>query len=178
MTIVRFANGSAGAAMTARLARPETAFAAVEDDGGVLADFGPRGEGASGLVCGCAACMGKALGSPVQQSAAIPGNTTSTATIAIGGQVTGSLDSSGDQDWYRVDLVAGQHYVFELNATGGTPLGDPYLELRSSTGVLLSIDDDGAPGASSILDSLMRFTATQTGTYFINVRAYDTETGG
>ncbi|MBT9445473.1 MAG: M10 family metallopeptidase C-terminal domain-containing protein [Hyphomonadaceae bacterium] len=131
-----------------------------------------------GHFCGCAACMGKALADPVQQTAAIPGDTTSTATIAIGGTVVGSLDNGSDQDWYRVDLVAGQHYVFTLSGTGGTPLTDPYLELRSSTGQLLSIDDDGAPGASSILDSLMRFTAVTTGTYYINARAFDAATTG
>jgi hypothetical protein len=38
---------------------------------------------------------------------------------------------------------------------------------------LLSLDDDTGPG----LNSLLRFTAVQSGVYYINARAFDTETG-
>jgi Ca2+-binding RTX toxin-like protein len=108
----------------------------------------------------------------------IPGNTGSTATLAIGGSVNGYVNFVGDDDWYRVELVAGQSYVFTLTGSGGTPLADPYLELRSSGGALIAIDDDAGPG----VNSLLRFTPTQSGTYYINARAYEgagvSNTGG
>ena len=42
----------------------------------------------------------------------IPGDTTSAATLAVGGAVTGSIDFGSDSDWYRV----------EIEATGGLTL--------------------------------------------------------
>lgn len=106
----------------------------------------------------------------------IAGSTATTSTITIGGAAQQSaIDFAGDSDWFRVTLVAGQSYAFALSATGGSPLGDPYLELRDSNGTLISLDDDGAPAAG--VDSLMRFTATTSGTYYLAARAYENETG-
>src|SRR5690606_16946934 len=101
------------------------------------------------------------------------GNTTNTAcAIAIGGQQTGYSNTVGDDDWYAVQLVAGESYVFTMTGSGGTPLQDTYLELYNSSGSLVAIDDDAGPGT----DSMLRFTATQSGTYYINSRAWETAT--
>jgi|GEM_PF-538970 len=106
----------------------------------------------------------------------ILGSTGTTSTITIGGAAQQSaIDFAGDSDWFRVTLTAGQSYAFALSASGGSPLGDPYLELRDANGTLISIDDDGAPAAG--VDSLMRFTATSSGTYYISARAFENETG-
>src|SRR5262245_53731681 len=57
-----------------------------------------------------------ALTPPVQQinepSDQIPGNASTPFTLAIGGSQTGVVNVVGDDDWFRVDLVAGQSYVF------------------------------------------------------------------
>ncbi len=97
----------------------------------------------------------------------IPGNTTSTYTLAIGGSETGVINSVGDHDWFKVSLVAGQSYVFTMNGAE-----DAYLELYNQSGTLLAFDDDGATAIGS-LNSVLRFTATTTGTYFLNARAYE-----
>lgn len=111
---------------------------------------------------------GKLGDNGVQASASIPGDSSTTEVLTVGGSRSATLDSVGDHDWYRVSLVAGQSYVFTLTGTGGSPLEDPFLELYSPTGALLAIDDDAGPG----INSLLRFTATTTGTYFINARSY------
>ena len=92
--------------------------------------------------------------------------------IAIGGSQDGYVNTVGDDDWYAVSLVAGQSYVFTMTGSGGTPLQDTYLELYNSAGALVAIDDDAGPGT----DSMLRFTATQSGTYYINARAWETAT--
>src|SRR5690348_9687444 len=103
-----------------------------------------------------------------EPSDVIPGNSSSSFTLAVGGSETGVINSVGDHDWFRVDLVAGQSYVFTM--TGSGALSDTYLELYGPTLNLAAIDDDGlAPGGASLL----RFTATTTGTYFLNARAYE-----
>ncbi|MGD9967833.1 MAG: M10 family metallopeptidase C-terminal domain-containing protein, partial [Hyphomonadaceae bacterium] len=114
---------------------------------------------------------------PVQEvsepSDVIPGNTSTTFTLTLGASDTGVVNTPGDDDWFRVDLVAGQSYVFTLTGSGGTPLSDAYLELRNSLGALIAIDDDAGPG----VNSLLRFTAAESGTYFINARAFEAESG-
>ena len=111
--------------------------------------------------------------SSAPRSTDIPADATTTTDITIGGSVTSDLDVSGDRDWIRVELVAGQTYQFSLDGTGASPLADPKLDLRDSDGNLLASNDDGGPG----LNSLLTFTATTTGTYYLDAHAYSTETG-
>ncbi|MDZ4693153.1 M10 family metallopeptidase C-terminal domain-containing protein, partial [Terricaulis sp.] len=99
----------------------------------------------------------------------VPGAPNGTFSVAVGGSVDGRTNSAGDDDYYGVQLVAGQSYVISLTGRGGDPLLDPYLELRDSSGALVSINDDSGPGYASTL----RFTATVSGTYYINARAYE-----
>ena len=108
----------------------------------------------------------QAISEPSDQ---IPANTSTAFSIAIGESETGVINVTGDHDWFRVELVAGQSYAFTLTGSGASPLPDAYLELYDSNGVLVSIDDDGGPGT----DSLICFTAVQSGTYFINARAWE-----
>src|SRR5262249_41202857 len=98
----------------------------------------------------------------------IPGNTSTPYSLAIGGSQTGVVNYVGDHDWFSVSLVAGQSYVFTM--TGSGTLSDTYLELHDAAGNLLAIDDDGlAPGGGSLL----RFTASTSGSYFINAQAFE-----
>lgn len=104
------------------------------------------------------------------RSDTVPGSTASTATIAPGTSVAGTLDSLGDHDWYRVTLVAGTSYVFGLSAAGsgvGT-LADPILRLRDASGTLVASDDDGGTGR----DSLLAITTSASGTFFLDAGAF------
>lgn len=101
-----------------------------------------------------------------------------TATIAVdGAHITASIDALGDQDFFQVQLVAGQTYNIGQYLTPGgpllVPLADAYLELYDSSGNLVASADGGGPNTPSGLDALMTFTATTTGTYFINARSFD-----
>ncbi|HRI99418.1 MAG TPA: M10 family metallopeptidase C-terminal domain-containing protein [Hyphomonas sp.] len=122
-------------------------------------------------------------GSPLLQTFTIPsevaGDITTTQTIVVGDTVVSQIEISGDQDWFRIELQAGQTYQFTLTATGSPALGDPYLELMDASGNQVAFNDDG--GGS--LDSLLRFTATATGTYYLNAHGWingsgQTSTGG
>jgi serralysin len=102
----------------------------------------------------------------------VAGNTSTTATIAVGGTVAGFVNTSGDHDWYAVQLVAGQTYAFTLNASA-TSL-DPLLRLRSATGAIVAENDDSAG-----LNSRIGYTATSTGTFYLDAGAFnDVSTGG
>ena len=99
----------------------------------------------------------------------ILGNTSTTATISVGGIVTNTLETIGDHDWFRITLAAGQSISVNLTSAGASALEDPYLYLRNSSGGLISENDDGGPGR----DSLLNFTASTAGTYYIDVGAWE-----
>lgn len=102
------------------------------------------------------------------------GNTTGSATlISLGDTVFSQIETSGDQDWFGITLQAGVTYEFTLSGTGGSALSDPFLELMNSSGTQVAENDDGGPG----LNSLLRYTPTTTGTYYLNAHHFDAGTG-
>ena len=103
----------------------------------------------------------------------IAGNSSTTESITVGGTLTNTLETSGDHDWVRIELTAGQSIVIALSGSGATPLADPFVRVRDSAGNEITSNDDGGAG----LGSMLRFTATTSGTYYIDVGAYSTETG-
>jgi serralysin len=106
---------------------------------------------------------------------AIPGDATSTATVAVGGHVKGAIDTAGDHDWYQVSLVSGQTYTFSTMFS--TDLFDTVLRLRDANGVQIAENDD-ANFDNGLHLSEITFTATSTGTYFLDVAGYQNDTGG
>ena len=106
-------------------------------------------------------------------------STTQTAgTVAVGGSATGEIETSKDFDWFAVDLVAGHTYVIDLEGadSGGGALQDPVLRgLYDADGnrIAGARDNDGGTGR----DARLTFTATTTGTYYIEARGHSNQTG-
>lgn len=100
----------------------------------------------------------------------------STATsyrMGVGDTFDGRVGSSGDKDWVRVQVTAGQSLVIDLEGRGSNELRDPYLEIYDSRGTLIRFNDDGGSGS----DAQMRFTATPAGTYYVAASGYGNNTG-
>jgi serralysin len=128
--------------------------------------------------CSCAECLSgldsdKQSGGVTFAEDTVPGDINSTATVAVGGYVAVSIDTSGDHDWFRVSLVQGQTYTFYTIL--GETLADSILTLRDASGVEILSNDDAVLG--QVLFSELTFTATSTGTFFLDVSGYDTEVG-
>ncbi len=91
---------------------------------------------------------------------------------------------AGDMDRYAVNLVAGQFYTFQVSGSAdyesgsSTPTGtlDTVLVLRNAAGAILEADDDN--GFPSDISSAFSFLATTTGTYYLDVQAYNGDVGG
>lgn len=96
-----------------------------------------------------------------------------TGLVQIGGSTTGHVERIGDKDWFAVSLVAGQSYTFALNAAPTDGLGDTYLVLYDARGVELAFDDD----SGEYLNSLLFYTPSVTGTYFLEAGGFDQATG-
>src|SRR5690349_7206331 len=90
--------------------------------------------------------------------------------IAPGGVRSGTINNALDQDFFRINLAAGQNYTFDV--IGGT-LRDPTLAVRNSVGTQLAFNDDF--GGS--LNSHISFTAPSSGTYYLDVGGFSTNTG-
>jgi hypothetical protein len=104
----------------------------------------------------------------------IAGTTATTSSLVIdGATASSSIEAAGDQDWFRVNLVAGESYAFTLDSSGATPLSDAFLRLYDASGTLVSLDDDGGSG----LNSMMQFTAVTSGVYYLAAGGETASTG-
>ncbi|MFD2173097.1 M10 family metallopeptidase C-terminal domain-containing protein [Rhodobacter lacus] len=99
-----------------------------------------------------------------------------TYTMSVDDTISGVISSASDDDWYKVTLEAGETYVAMVWGTGGsnTGLTDTVLSVYNSAGTEIASNDD-ATGDNRF--SLINFTATTGGTYYIGVGGYGSETG-
>lgn len=102
--------------------------------------------------------------------------------MAVGTTTSGRIELASDTDRYAVELKAGFTYVFTLESDKTAAGLDPRLQLSSSSGgkngggSTIAVDDDsGNPhtGAARI-----RFTATSSGTYYLDAMGEDSTAGG
>lgn len=105
-------------------------------------------------------------------------DTNSQGTVAVDGSHTGTIEESGDQDWFAVSLTSGNTYQIDLEGspTNQGTLSDTYLRgIYDSTGSLVfgTSNDDAGTGANSQLE----YTASSTGTYYIAAGAFGSGTG-
>lgn len=135
--------------------------------------------------CTCPGCLSPTDGvsakpaqggnAPPQTVDTVAASTSTTATATLGGYVSGTIDTSGDHDWYRVVLLQGQTYTFSTILTGGG-LSDSVLTLRDSTGALISENDDVIANGNQLFSEIT-FTAATEGVYYLDVSGYGTATG-
>lgn len=103
-------------------------------------------------------------------------NSTSTSgRLSVGGISTGNIEVSGDTDWFRISLVSGRIYQFDLRGswTNDGTLYDPYMSLRNSSGTKVFELDDGGVG----YNSRFTYTATYSGYYFVAAGSNNNGTG-
>ena len=124
------------------------------------------------------------LSLPVLIADDVADDTTTTATITVdGAHIISTINTIGDQDFFKVELEAGKTYEIGQYAAvagpSGVPLSDAYIEIYDSTGKLIQYTDGGGrtpSGEAYGLDALMTFTPMQSGTYYINARAFEGST--
>ena len=107
-----------------------------------------------------------------------PADTTTSATVAVGGSVDGEIEVSGERDWFAVELEEGVTYRLDLEGskTGAGTLRDPWLRgIHDAQGRLVAgtSDDDGGEGWNARLE----LTATETGTHYVAAGGHGGGTG-
>jgi Ca2+-binding RTX toxin-like protein len=117
----------------------------------------------------------KSAGSGLTFSTSGPANALGAVTLVPSTiAVDGSIDVPGEIDTYTLAVTAGETYMLSVYGSGGTALPDTFLALYDDGANLVNFDDDGGSGVNSILT----FTATYTGDYFIDISGFGSATGG
>jgi len=105
------------------------------------------------------------------------GDDASTARfLDFGETFSGNLLTRGDQDWFALDLQAGENYgvIVSGASTGGGTLPDPYLKIYNSDGILVSQNDNG----SWLNDAGLGFTPGASGRYYLVVKTIESDDTG
>lgn len=105
-----------------------------------------------------------------------PANTGTGYVMSVGDTFSGELSPAGDRDWVAIELEEGQTYDIAITGSpsGNGTLSDPYLRVYDSNGNLVASDDDGGTG----YESLSKYTAGTTGTYYISAGAWSDSYSG
>jgi serralysin len=138
--------------------------------------------GGEALALGLAPAQTTAILLPTADDVA--GDIATDRTIEVNGShIVSTIETIGDQDFFRVELQAGLTYeIGQYAKTGGpsgVPLADSYIELYDSNGNLVTFADGGGKTPSGELyglDAMLTFTPEASGTYYINARAFDNNT--
>ena len=95
--------------------------------------------------------------------------------IDTGASRSGSIQVATDHDIWGTTLISGLTYTVQDrgSASGGGTLFDPLLTLRNAAGTALVTNDD----FGGTRDSQITYTATSTGTHYVDASAFSTYTG-
>ena len=179
-TSLHFQAPSAGAAFL--IADDAFAAAAFKSTTALAADGG--GDVAAGTVAPALLVVTEdTAGDGIDVAPGNPVLTVGTPSAPVAHTVS-TLDLPGDQDYYQVTLEAGKTYHIGMYAKAGgpsgVPLSDPYIEVLTDDGTTEGHEVVSADGGASSpqnnvnsgLDVLLTFECTETGTYYINARAF------
>ena len=107
----------------------------------------------------------------------LPGDTTTTGKVEVGGSVTGTIADTTDDlttgDSFKVDLEAGKRYQIDVEGapTGRGTLPDPWLgNILDPDGNLVQNSGDNDDGVG--LNARLILTPTADGTHYVNVQSY------
>ena len=91
-------------------------------------------------------------------------------TLSVGERFQGTLDTKFDEDWIRVDLLAGKTYDITLQGIGPDADTDTILRIYNSEGEQVGFHDD-VDFASGRVNSRLAFSPEATGAYYLGVSA-------
>ena len=88
-------------------------------------------------------------------------NVTTTGSLSVDSDTTGTIENLSDTDWFKVELIAGTTYVFTMNSS---ELSSSYISLYGSTGRLLESDYQ----SSSEFNAEFSYQPTTSGAYYLS----------
>ncbi len=111
----------------------------------------------------------------ISETADAASDTSTAYAIEVADTFIGDLSPAGDRDFVAIELTAGSTYVFTVAGNGSAALSDSIIRIRDADGTIIALNDDASAGFHASLG----FTASTTGTYYIDVGSYnDSGSGG
>ncbi|MCY4362982.1 MAG: pre-peptidase C-terminal domain-containing protein [Gammaproteobacteria bacterium] len=92
-------------------------------------------------------------------------------TISVNSGFEGVLAGRSDEDWIRVELVAGKNYDIRLSGIGPEAVPDTVLTIYDSDGEEIASNDDIEVEALNLF-SMLEFTPESSGVYYIGAAGY------
>ena len=106
----------------------------------------------------------------------VEGNRSTNAVLEENNLIFNKLDTKADHDWYRVSLLAGKNYQFDMKKTTAGYGGlDTFLNLRDLNGKVLASHDDIS---MQNRDSRLVYFNTLKGDYFIDASSWSEKSSG
>jgi hypothetical protein len=106
----------------------------------------------------------------------VEGNRSTNAVLEENNLIFNKLDTKADHDWYRVSLLAGKNYQFDMKkTTAGNGGLDTFLNLRDLNGKVLASHDDIS---MQNRDSRLVYFNTLKGDYFIDASSWSEKSSG
>lgn len=100
-----------------------------------------------------------------------PNDTRETAQLVAtpGGVLGGSFASESDEDWYKIEVAAGDVGKRIKVVTGGRSLADPVIQIFGPDGTTSL----GGPEDDAYFDRLISAPTTQAGTHYVRITSSD-----
>ena len=106
----------------------------------------------------------------------VEGNRSTKAALEENNLIFNKLDTKADHDWFRVSLLAGKNYQFDMKKTTAGYGGlDTFLNLRDLNGKVLASHDDIS---MQNRDSRLVYFNTLKGDYFIDASSWSEKSSG
>jgi hypothetical protein len=125
---------------------------------------------ASGMTAADALKHWILYGAQEHRTATVFGDDQASHTLAVGRVTRGDLSSTGDKDWYSLQVTAGQSVAVSMLTPGGVGMLMPgsALDIYDSHGRLLGTKSvDGGVG----FDNWLQVTAAESGTLYVVARS-------
>ena len=106
-----------------------------------------------------------------KQSMDAAANAQTQYSLPVGGSFRGVFSDNLDQDWVRVELVAGTTYRISLSGSGDNSGADTILRVFNAAGEQVAVNDD-ADFAAGQVNSTLSFTPESSGVYYLSAGVY------
>ena len=100
-----------------------------------------------------------------------PASIDTTYTISVGDAFEGALENRSDEDWIKVELVAGRSYDIGLKGVGPEAVVDTVLKIFNADGEEVASNDDIEWEAVNLF-SMVEFSPDADGEYYISASGY------
>jgi len=102
-------------------------------------------------------------------------NLSTVGVVTPGTNKNGTIEISGDKDWFRVPVLSGAEYTIDLTGSSSNlgRLSDPVLSIYSANQTLVAFGDNSGSG----LDASLSYIATYNGFIYIEAAGHNSNIG-